>query len=66
MLEPAEDIITRVASRLARIPFFVRVLVYALLFAVAAEFVAPVLHANVCDGLDATGDTCVTRAMKRR
>ncbi len=65
MPESAEDIITRVASRLARIPFVVRVLVYALLFAIAAEFVAPVLHANVCDGLDATGDTCVTRAMRR-
>ncbi len=66
MPELAGNIIARVASRLARTPFFVRVLVYALLFTIAAEFVAPVLHANVCDGLDATGDTCVTRSMRRR
>ncbi len=65
MPELAEDIIARVAFRLARVPFFVRVLVYALLFTVAAEFVAPVLHANVCDGLDATDDTCITRTMGR-
>jgi hypothetical protein len=38
-------------------------LLYLVLILLAAEFVPPILRGTECDGLDATGDVCITRPM---
>jgi hypothetical protein len=38
-------------------------LLYLVLILLAAEFVPPILRGNECDGLDATGDICITRTL---